>query len=71
MLAGDRQWRWAIDLRSPSESNLSPASELKLGPKTVPAGVGPPKVEQHLWPLLTLLALALLLGEWHLYHRRY
>ena len=71
MLAGDRQWRWAVDLRSPAESDLSPASELKLGPKTVPAGVGPPKVELHLWPLLTLLALALLLGEWHLYHRRY
>jgi hypothetical protein len=69
--AADREWRWAVDLRSPAESDLSPADELKLGAKIVQAGTGPPKVEQHLWPLLALLGLAILLGEWHLYHRRY
>jgi Ca-activated chloride channel family protein len=69
--AADREWRFAVDLRSAAESDLSPADELKLGAKTVQAGTGPPKVEQHLWPLLALLGLAILLGEWHLYHRRY
>ena len=69
--AADREWRFAVDLRSSAESDLTPADELKLGAKTVQAGTGPPKVEQHLWPLLALLGLAILLGEWHLYHRRY
>jgi hypothetical protein len=69
--AGDRRWRWAVDLRSPAESNLAPADELRIGEETVQAGIGPPKVEQHLWPLLAALALLVLMGEWHLYHRRY
>ena len=34
-------------------------------------GAGPPKVEQHLWPLLVVIALFVLLFEWHVYHRRY
>jgi hypothetical protein len=60
-----------VDIRNPAESNLAPADELRVGEQTVQAGVGPPKVEQHLWPLLACLALLLLLGEWHIYHRRY
>ena len=71
LAAGDRRWRWAADLRNADESNLLPAQELKLGQRKVEAGVGPPKVEHHLWPYLILFALAVLLGEWHLYHRRY
>lgn len=71
MKAGAMEWRWAVDLRNADESDLSPRNELKLGERKVQAGVGPPKVEQHLWPYLILLALAVLLGEWHLYHRRY
>lgn len=71
MRAGDQEWRWAVDLRNPEESDLSPKGELKLGERKVAAGTGPPKVEQHLWPYLALFALAVLLGEWHLYHRRY
>lgn len=69
--AGDRSWRWAADLRSAEESALAPAEELHLGGRIVRAGAGPPKVEQHLWPLLAGIALLALLGEWHLYHRRY
>ncbi len=69
--AGDHSWRWAVDLRSAEESDLTPAEELRLGERQVRAGVGPPKVEQHLWPLLAGLALLVLFGEWHLYHRRY
>jgi len=68
--AGDRTWRWAVDLRSESESNTQPAAEVRLGHREVKAGVGPPKVEQHLWPLLVSLALLVLFAEWHVYHRR-
>ncbi len=69
--ADGRNWNWAVDLRSPEESDLTPAAELMVGSRQVRAGTGPPKVERHLWPLLASLALLLLLGEWHLYHRRY
>ncbi len=69
--AGDRKWRWAVDLRSATESDLTPAEELRVGERRLRAGVGPAKVEQHLWPLLAGLALLVLMGEWHLYHRRY
>lgn len=69
--AGGRKWRWAADLRSPEESDLTPADELNLGGKTVRASAGPPKVEQRFWPALAGLALLVLLVEWHIYHRRY
>ena len=69
--AWDRKWRWAVDLRSATESDLTPAEELRVGERRLRAGVGPAKVEQHLWPLLAGLALLVLMGEWHLYHRRY
>lgn len=71
MKAADRQWRWAVDMRSDEESNISPDKEVKLGARSVQAGTGPPRVEYQLWPYLILFALAVLLGEWHLYHRRY
>jgi hypothetical protein len=69
--AGDRVWRWAADLRDADESDLTPAETLRLGERQVSADVGPPKAERHFWPWLAALALLLLLGEWHLYHRRY
>ncbi len=67
----DRNWRVAADMRSDAESDLAPSEELKLGARRVQTTAGPPRVEQHLWPYLILLALLLLFGEWHLYHRRY
>jgi hypothetical protein len=60
-----------VDLRDAEESDLSPAAELRMGERAVQANTGPPKVEQHLWPLLAALALAVLVVEWHVYHRRY
>ncbi len=68
--AGDRTWRWAVDIRSEAESNIAPAGEVRLGRAELKAGAGPPKVEQHLWPLLVSLALLVLVAEWHVYHRR-
>jgi len=71
LTAGDRKWRWAVDLRSAEESDLTPSSTLKLGARVIRASAGPPRVERHLWPYLALLALIILLLEWRLYHRRY
>jgi len=71
MTSGDRKWRWAVDLRSAEESDLIPRDEMKLGARTVRAGAGPPKTERYLWPYLALLAVAILLLEWRVYHRRY
>ncbi len=71
MTAGDRKWRWAVDLRSAEESDVTPNSSLKLGARVVHATAGAPRVERHLWPYFALLALVILLLEWRLYHRRY
>ena len=71
MTSGDRKWRWAVDLRNAEESDLTPKDELKLGARSVRASAGPAKVERHLWPYLALLAVAVLLLEWRVYHRRY
>ncbi len=69
--AGDETRRWAVDMRSPAESDLSVAETLQIGSRTVAAQTEAPKSEKHLWPYAVLLGLAVLLGEWHLYHRRY
>jgi hypothetical protein len=71
MTSGDRKWRWAVDLRSAEESDLTPRDEMKLGARSVRAGQGPPKTERQVWPYLALVAVAILLLEWRVYHRRY
>ena len=70
MAAGEEQRRWAVDLRDASESDLTPQDAVKIGSRSLEAGAGPPTTERHLWPYLALLGLLILLGEWHLYHRR-
>jgi hypothetical protein len=69
--AGKRRWQWAVDMRDSQESDLTPREEIKVGSAQISGAQGPPRVESHLWPYLVLLALLVLLGEWHLYHRRY
>jgi len=70
MQVGHEQRRWALDMRDPAESDLTPGQEMKLGGRIVRADVGPPQSERHLWPYVALLAVMFLLAEWHLYHRR-
>jgi hypothetical protein len=69
--AGERRWRAAVDMRSSTESDLTPKDELQLGARRVQGMATPPRVEHHLWPYIILAALLILLGEWYLYHRRY
>ena len=71
MTCGDQQWRWAVDLRDPRESDLAPRRELKLGAHRVESGVSELRAERHFWRYLVLLALLALVAEWHLFHRRY
>jgi hypothetical protein len=68
---GEATRRWAADLRDPMESDLTPRRELRLGEQQVVAGATEPRREAHLWPWLAMVALGLLLAEWHVYHRRY
>lgn len=71
LIAGDRQWRWAVDLRDPDESDLAPGTTLELGGRTVASAQRGLAAERHLWPWLASLALVALVAEWYLYHRRY
>ena len=69
--AGAMTRRWAADLRDPAESDLTPRPDLKVGESRLVSGTKVAAQERSLWPWLALLALGLLLAEWHLYHRRY
>lgn len=61
---------FAVNLFSPAEAAIRPADNIRVGSAQVgqalPAAVG----ELELWPWLAGLALAVLAGEWWLYHRR-
>ncbi|MEA3247592.1 MAG: hypothetical protein U9Q74_15675, partial [Gemmatimonadota bacterium] len=71
LVAGERRWRWAADLRDPAESDLTPRTELTVGGKVMAAGRREVRTQRHLWPWLVALALVALAVEWHFYHRRY
>lgn len=62
--------RWAVDLRDPDEADLTPRGEVDVGGRTLANEQQPPLGRHPVWPTLAALALALLLVEWHLYHRR-
>nr|HEX4317300.1 VWA domain-containing protein [Kofleriaceae bacterium] len=65
------QLQLAANLASPTESDIAPSTELKLGGKTLEA----PEAfaithSQKLWIYIILIAGALILIEWVTYHRR-
>ena len=68
----DEPTYFAVDLFAPEESNIAPGDGSRLvalgamaAPDTAPAGVA----RDEWWPMLVLLALALLLVEWLVYER--
>ncbi|MHC4599741.1 MAG: vWA domain-containing protein [Planctomycetota bacterium] len=62
--------RFAVNLVSPAESNLTPAEVLEIPGAPVQARPSEEVVYREYWPWLLLLALGLLLLEWWIYHRR-
>lgn len=61
---------FAVNLFSPQESNVGPASSLRLGMEQVQARASATAENQPAWPYFLLGALALLLLEWIVYNRR-
>lgn len=61
---------FVVNLFSPEEASIGPADNIRVGAAQV--GTAPPAAlgEMELWPWLAVLALAVLGGEWWLYHRR-
>jgi hypothetical protein len=61
--------RFAVNLFSPAESRLAPASSLRPGQTTVASAAEENVGQRELWPPLAALALAVLVIEWWIYHR--
>jgi hypothetical protein len=60
---------FAVNLLDADESNTQPRDEIKLGEQEIKAGRGRPRVYDT-WKWVALGALALLVLEWAVYHRR-
>ena len=60
---------FAVNLLDEEESNIQPRDEIKLGEQKVEAG-GQQRRLYETWKWVALGALALLLLEWAMYHRR-
>ena len=61
---------FAVNLFAPEESAIAPRSTITLGDTLVTEATEPAVGQREFWPLLALLALAVLLIEWFAYHRR-
>lgn len=61
---------FAVNLFSPLESDIHPAEAIQVGSSPVVAARQGELGQREYWPWLAGLALALLLVEWWLYHRR-
>jgi hypothetical protein len=61
---------FAVNLFASAESNIRPASTIRIGQSAVPASAVSETGRRELWPWLAAAALAVLLVEWWVYHRR-
>lgn len=61
--------RFAVNLFSPSESNIQPITVLHIGQAEVGTASNTDIGQRELWPWLISLALGLILLEWWIYHR--
>jgi hypothetical protein len=63
--------KFAVNLLDQDESNIEPRGELVLSGMKLKAQTGPVRrTNQELWPLLALLALALVCLEWFVYNSK-
>ncbi len=60
----------AVNLFSPEESELTPASRISIGQTSIPANQQTDSGQRELWPWLAGAALLTLWLEWWVYHQR-
>jgi hypothetical protein len=73
VLAGDKSIqtaRFAVNLFSPTESNIAPRDAIHLGNSTIAPATHDEVGQREFWPWAALLALLILLIEWYVYQRR-
>jgi len=61
---------FAVNVFDPAESNIRPATNIQVGRSKVAASGATEVGRRELWPWLAATALAVLMLEWWLYHRR-
>ncbi|HNB50644.1 MAG TPA: VWA domain-containing protein [Anaerolineales bacterium] len=61
---------FAVNLFAPEESNIRPATDIRVGLSAVSPQQENELGNRELWPWLAALALVILLAEWWVYHRR-
>jgi hypothetical protein len=73
LLAGEQpqiSGSFAVNLFSPEESQIAPRDAIQIGQSdVVPGQTDEQYGEREFWPWLAVLALAVLLAEWWVYHR--
>ncbi len=62
--------QFAVNLFSPTESNIAPRSSLSLSGNTITPATHEEVGQREFWPWAALLALIVLLIEWFVYQRR-
>ncbi|NUM44882.1 MAG: hypothetical protein HUU38_09245, partial [Anaerolineales bacterium] len=61
---------FAVNLFAPDESNIRPATDIRIGLSAVQPQQENELGNRELWNWLAALALVILLVEWWVYHRR-
>lgn len=64
-----RAEQFAVNLFNPAESAIAPQDSVTIGGADIPRGAREETARREFWPWIAALGLALLLGEWLLYHR--
>lgn len=64
------KFRFGVNMLSDAESDIRPRETLKLAPETTLKAGRPIATPRKYWPLLALLALAVLVLEWFIYFHR-
>ncbi len=70
LTTGDEERRFACDLLSSAESAVAARPALTLGDLALTSQRPSGRSQTELWPWLALAALAFLVVEWYVYHRR-
>jgi hypothetical protein len=66
----ERTATFAVNLMSPTESNVMPQSLAVPGGAPIKEAAGVLTVNREIWPWLALAGLVVLVAEWFVYHRR-